>query len=339
MSRKDILRVPQPKPSPTEVSPARPARTKVLPMLNAEAPSPSSRLTHQVGSALAEGKARFERAEEIERRLAEGQRVVELDSDEIDPSFVQDRMEGDIGQLLVSIKEQGQQVPILVRPHPEHTGRYQVAFGHRRLRAIKELGLKAKAIVRELTDEQLVIAQGQENNERQDLTFIEKARFAARLRDKFPRDVIISSLSVDKADLSKMLAIIDSLPAGLIDAIGPAPGVGRPRWLELADLIDKSPTPQAVVDYATSTEVNNMPSGERFKAIVLHLKPARVTKGAATVLASPSGDRLAELKNSKSKLEITIDKKVSPAFAAFIIENVPKLYEEHLAKVQRKNGE
>jgi len=27
-------------------------------------------------------------------------------------------------------------VPILVRPHPDHAGRYQVVFGHRRLAAV-----------------------------------------------------------------------------------------------------------------------------------------------------------------------------------------------------------
>lgn len=247
-------------------------------MLNAEAPPAASRLTHQVGTALAEGKARFERAEEIERQLAKGLAVVELDADEIDPSFVQDRMDGDIDGLISSIEEQGQQVPILVRPHPDQNGRYQVAFGHRRLRAVKQLGFRAKAVVRELTDEQLVIAQGQENNERQDLTFIEKARFAARLREQFPRDIIIASLSVDKGDLSKMLAIVDALPAELIDAIGPAPGVGRPRWLELAELMEKAPALQDAVNYAQSEVVQHLGSEDRFKALVTHLKLAALRK-------------------------------------------------------------
>lgn len=338
MSRKDILRVPQPK-SSSEPSQTRPIRAKILPMLHAEAPPAASRLTHQVGTALAEGKARFERAEEIERQLAKGQAVVELDTGDIYPSFVQDRMEGDIDGLIASIQEQGQQVPILVRPHPDQSGRYQIAFGHRRLRAVKQLGFRVKAVVRELTDEQLVIAQGQENNERQDLTFIEKARFAARLREKFSRDVIIASLSVDKGDLSKMLAIVDSLPTELIDAVGPAPGVGRPRWLELAELVEKSPTPQDSVSYAMSDVVRHLGSEERFKAVVTHLKPRRPAKGAPAILAASSGVRLAEIKNGKSKLEITVDKKLSPEFAAFILERLPKLFEEHLADDQDKNGE
>ncbi len=338
MSRKDILRVPQLK-SSSEPSQARPIRAKVLPMLNAEAPPAASRLTHQVGTALAEGKARFERAEEIERQLAKGQAVVELDTSEIDPSFVQDRMEGNIDGLIASVREHGQQVPIMVRPHPDQNGRYQTVFGHRRLRAVTEIGLRVKAVVRELTDEELVVAQGQENNERQDLTFIEKARFAAQLRTRFSRDVIIASLSVDKGDLSKMLAIVDALPPELIDAVGPAPGVGRPRWLELAELMEKAPAPQDAVSYARSEVVQHLGSENRFKAVVTHLKPRRAAKGAPGILASPSGVRLAEIRNSKSKLEITVDKKLSPAFAAFILEKLPKLFEEHLADDQQNNGE
>ncbi len=189
MSRKDILRTP--KPTVAVAAPVeRPIKSRtILPLLGsppAEGATPaSSRLTSQVGGAFAEGKARFERAEQIEKRLAEGQTIVELDTDTIDPSFVQDRMPGDIDGLVKAIREQGQQIPILVRPHPEASGRYQVAFGHRRLRAVSELNRPVKAVVRELTDEQLVIAQGQENNERQDLTFIEKARFASRLTEQF----------------------------------------------------------------------------------------------------------------------------------------------------------
>ena len=281
---------------------------------------------------------RARRAEEIEKRLAEGQAVVELDAAEIDPSFARDRMPGDIDGLKASIKEQGQQVPILVRPHPETPGRYQVAFGHRRHRAVGELGLRVKAIVRDLTDEELVVAQGQENNERQDLTFIEKARFAATLRNRFPRDVIMSSLSVDKSTLSKMLILVDALPADLIEAIGPAPTVGRPSWQQLAVLVEKGSSPQNATQFAMSDAVQAVPSDDRFKLVVTHLKPRRTERGAPGVLSTPGGERLAQMKQNKLKMEITIDKKATPDFAAFIVEHLPALYEAH-REAKRKQGE
>ncbi|WP_085033003.1 plasmid partitioning protein RepB [Ensifer aridi] len=340
MSRKHILGVSADAPDvpPTE---NRTAKNRSMPLLGVvrKERDPSTKLTANIGNALREQNDRLGRAEEIERRLAEGQAVVELEASSIEPSFVQDRMQGDIAGLVASIREQGQQVPILVRPHPDQPGRYQVAFGHRRLRAVSDLGLPIKAVVRELTDEQLVVAQGQENNEREDLTFIEKARFAHRLNKQFSREIVIAAMSIDKSNLSKMLLLVDALPSELIDAIGAAPGVGRPSWQQLAELFEEAASPADALEFATSKEVQILPSADRFKAVLGHLKPRRIARGLPDVMSTPDGDRLAQVTQSKSKLEITIDRKATPDFAAFVLEHLPALYQEHRAKIQRKQGD
>lgn len=301
------------------------------PLLDAGKSKPMAAVTKSLGDL----NDRSRRANEIERKLAEGQTVIELETSLIEPSFVQDRMEGDIDGLKASIREQGQQVPILVRPHPDQPGRYQVAFGHRRLRALVDLGRTVKAIVRAMSDEQLVIAQGQENNEREDLSFIERARFAANLRDRFTREVIMSSMSIDKSTLSIMLQLVETLPPDLIEAIGPAPGVGRPSWQQLSDLVSKAEDAGAyAVSYARS--LGSLPSEERFKQTLADLKPHRVERGAPDVMSTSTGDRLAQVKSSKSKLEILIDKKATPEFAAFVLNELPALFEAHRAGTQRK---
>lgn len=340
MSRKQILGV------STEAtdSPSHEARTsknRPMPLLGVERKErdPSKKLTASIGNALREQNERLTRAEEIERRLAEGQAVIELDTEVVEPSFVQDRMKGEIDGLISSIKEQGQQVPILVRPHPDHSDRYQVAFGHRRLRAVSELGLPVKAVVRELTDEQLVVAQGQENNEREDLTFIEKARFAHKLNSQFSRDVVIAALSIDRSNLSKMILLIDALPPDIVDAIGPASGIGRPSWQQFAELFQKTSSPKDAADYAASKEVQSLPSPDRFKAVMAKLKPARTARGLPEVLATPNGDRLAQVSKSKSKLEIIIDRKATPDFAAFVLEQLPILFQEYRAEAKTKHGD
>ncbi|MEF0943016.1 MULTISPECIES: plasmid partitioning protein RepB [Rhizobium] len=341
MSRKHLLGVSTDAPDTTSVADNRAAKTRSMPLLGVarKERDPATKLTANIGNALREQNDRLGRAEEIERRLAEGQAVVELDPSSIEPSFVQDRMQGDIDGLLVSIREQGQQVPILVRPHPEGGGRYQVAFGHRRLRAVSELGLPVKAVVRDLTDEQLVVAQGQENNEREDLTFIEKARFAHQLNKQFSREIVIAAMSIDKSNLSKMLLLVDALPSELIDAIGAAPGVGRPSWQQLAELVEKAGSPADAVKFASSAEAQTLPSADRFKAVIGHLKPRRIARGLPEVMSTPDGNRLAQVTQSKSKLEITIDRKATPEFAAFVLEHLPALYQEHRAKHQQKQGE
>ena len=340
MSRKQILGVSTDAPE-TSSPDNRAAKNRSLPLLGVarKERDPATKLTANIGNALREQNDRLSRAEEIERRLAEGQAVIELDASSIEPSFVQDRMPGDIDGLLASIREQGQQVPILVRPHPAHPARYQVAFGHRRLRAVAELGMPVRAVVRELTDEQLVVAQGQENNEREDLTFIEKARFAHHLNRQFSREIVIAAMSIDKSNLSKMLLLVDTLPSELIEAIGPAPGVGRPSWQQLAELIEKKSFPADVSKYAMSEGVQSLPSAERFKAVIASLKPSRVARGLPEVLATPDGTRIAQVTRSKTKLEITIDRKATPDFATFVLEQVPALYQAFHAENQRKQGE
>ena len=340
MSRKHILGVSTDAPD-TPSADNRSGKNRSMPLLGVARKDrdPATKLTANIGNALREQNDRLSRAEEIERRLAEGQAVIELDASTIEPSFVQDRMPGDIDGLVASIREQGQQVPILVRPHPDQPARYQVAFGHRRLRAVSELGLPVRAVVRDLTDEQLVVAQGQENNEREDLTFIEKARFAHRLNKQFSREIVIAAMSIDKSNLSKMLLLFDALPSELIDAIGAAPGVGRPSWQQLAELIEKTASPAAVLKYAMSEEVQALPSANRFKAVTANLKPGRVARGLPAVMSTPDGTRIAQVTQSKAKLEITIDRKAAPDFATFVLEQVPALYQAYHAEIQRKQGE
>ncbi len=126
--------------------------------------------------------------------------------------------------------------------NPRNDSRYQVAYGHRRLAALKAIGRPVKAIVRDLSDEDLIVAQGKENLERKDLSFIERALFAARLEAHgIERQALMAALSVHKGNLSTMIAVANSLPEDLIQAIGPAPKVGRPRWEQLSQLLQETP--------------------------------------------------------------------------------------------------
>src|SRR5580700_4793454 len=102
------------------------------------------------------------------------QSVVDIEPDVIEASFIADRLDNSDEHhraLVESMREHGQQVPVLVRPHPTQEGRYQIAYGRRRLLAARELGRKIRAVVKPLSDEQLVVAQGQENSARKDLSF------------------------------------------------------------------------------------------------------------------------------------------------------------------------
>lgn len=165
--------------------------------------------------------------------------VLEIDPHLIDAGGLKDRLEHDPvadAELARSIGEYGQQVPVLVRPSPGRDGRWQVVYGRRRVLALRNLGQPVKALVRDLDDRELVLAQGQENTARRDLSFIEKTNFARQMAEAgYDRKVICDALSIDKTVISRMLSVAERIPVEVIEAVGSAPGVGRDRWLAVAD--------------------------------------------------------------------------------------------------------
>src|SRR5690606_35044867 len=134
----------------------------------------------------------------------------EFDPNLFSPSIVSDRIpsanDARFHELRAAIQENGQQIPIIARQDPAEEGRYQIAAGHRRWRVAQELGLGLKAIIRKLSDQEMVILQGQENGPREDLSFIERARFAMHMESRgFDRGTLSAALSVDKPEVSRLL--------------------------------------------------------------------------------------------------------------------------------------
>ena len=167
--------------------------------------------------------------------------VREIDPALIDDGGPKDRLaisDADVADLVQSIRTHGQQVPIMVRPLGESPGRYRIVYGRRRLRALRLAGIPAKALIRTLTDEQAILAQGQENSLRLDPSFIEKALFVTDLTNGgYDQLVVLDALAIDKPMLSRMTKVARTLPLGAIQFIGPAHGIGRRRWEELADQV------------------------------------------------------------------------------------------------------
>ncbi|MDR3489812.1 MAG: plasmid partitioning protein RepB [Bradyrhizobium sp.] len=258
------------------------------------------------------------------------QSVVDLQPDLIEASFITDRLQGtdaDHEILMASIKEHGQQVPILVRPHPERDGRFQIAYGRRRLRAIKELGKTVRAVVKPLTDQQLVVAQGQENSARTDLSFIEKALFAAKLEQGgFDRETIMAALSIDKTTLSRLVSSASKIPQDIIEAVGPAPKTGRDRWIELAARLAD---PAAIAKAQAMVKAESFAakeSDERFVSIFNAAAPQRAAAPRPTVWKAEDGTSVVQIKEDADSLKLSIDKKTAGTFGAYLVENLPEIY-------------
>lgn len=105
------------------------------------------------------------------------------------PSRVQPRQDFDeeaIDSLAASIKEQGLLQPILVRPHPEQPGEFEIVAGERRWRAAQRAKLHSVPIlVRELSDGEALELAIVENVQRQDLNPVEEALAYRQLIEEF----------------------------------------------------------------------------------------------------------------------------------------------------------
>lgn len=271
-----------------------------------------------------------EAARSAETRLTSGSAVVDLEPELVEGSFVTDRMADSSDPshvaLIESIRAHGQQVPILVRPHPEQPGRYQAAYGHRRLRAAAELGCPVRAVVKQLGDDELVVAQGQENSARKDLSYIERAIFAATLENKrFARSTIMAALSVDKTELSRLLSISRSIPRDLIQAIGPA-GAGRRRWLDIAERLKGIGSKEGLSRLLQDATFRNATPNERIVRVLNALSLPKPTVARENVLDRENGRQIVQVKHSGRRLALVVEDSIEPDFATYIVDQLPKLY-------------
>lgn len=269
-------------------------------------------------------------------KLLEGETVIELDPDSLDASFVRDRLDDDgeeFNDLLEAIRERGQDSPVLVRPHPSKPGRYMVVFGHRRVKVAKMLGRKIRAVVKDLKDRDHVIAQGQENSARANLSFIEKAQFAGRLAGlQYDNDnsVVMTALAIDRATLSKMLSVA-GIPAAVLTAIGAAKSVGRDRWYELKLLLEKPANLERALALVEEEGFGAASSDERFNLLVGRLKSAaKKAKPMAAERKWAAQDRSvsAEMKASGKNFLLSLKGKQAEVlgFGEFLSESLPELY-------------
>jgi ParB family chromosome partitioning protein len=291
-----------------------------------------------------------EMAENAKKMIA-GEAIVDLDVDVLDQSFVTDRIEGedeDFALLREAIREHGQSTPILVRPHPQIPGRYMIVFGHRRARVAKELGIPVRSVIKNLEDIAHIIAQGQENTARANLSFIEKALFAKKLLDMGQsKDTIKSALTIDDTLMSRMLSVAETVPAAVIEAIGAARTVGRDRWEELKKQVKRPANADLVLEIVSAEDFQAKDAADRFNYLLAQLKAARKSpRKAARKETEPASwvpeDKavVASFRSTGNNFSLSLKSKNASEFGRFISSNLDSLYRAfNEAKFSNETGD
>ncbi|MGG7517808.1 plasmid partitioning protein RepB [Allorhizobium undicola] len=305
-------------------------------------PQPSSRTASgaikAMGLSLSSITREAEEARALRQALEDGERVIALPTDKIDASFISDRLsdqerdDPDFLALMESIRSAGQQVPILVRRHPSEEGRYQVAYGHRRLNAARRLGIAVKALIRPLTDDELVLAQGKENAERRNLTFIERALFGKALSDRgFDRKVIGEALGVQKSELSRLIQVAESVPERFARAVGPAPKAGRERWMALGQLLAHEKGQERAAEVVSSERFRSAMTDERFQMLFDRLSERRAaSREEPQDLRDPGGRVFARVAQQGRRIKLEFLADADPAFVEHFAERMAAAYAEFL---------
>lgn len=315
-------------------------------------PSPIEQEKRRVGSAAVKSMDRaFVSIEDENRRLHDqllsAESIIELDPDRVVPSFVNDRLdiEGDesFQAFVEGIREAGQKLPILVRPLAGKPGHYQAAYGHRRLRACQILKRPVKAIVRDLSDEELVVSQGIENSERLNLSFIEQALFALTLRErKYSREVISDALGRKEGQRLAYISILTNtaalIPEELIRAIGPASSVGRPKWEKLGALINNrslsTQQRKILADVTASSAWSESGSDQRF-TLIMDAFDQSAKRKPDLVEVTLDGGVIIAAKRTDNSTRISIPDNRLPGLSDWLLQRLPELFEEFQQSKER----
>ena len=127
----------------------------------------------------------------------------------------------ELQELAESIKRNGILQPLLLRPHPDQSGSYQIVAGERRWRAAQIAQVhEAPAIVQDLSDQDVLEIAIIENVQRSDLNPMEEASGYAQLIEKFSytQSQLAEAMGKSRPHIANMLRLM-SLPEPVKDMV------------------------------------------------------------------------------------------------------------------------
>jgi ParB family chromosome partitioning protein len=129
--------------------------------------------------------------------------------------------------------------------------------------------------------------------------------------------------------MTRYLQVAEAVPHRIARAIGPAPKIGRPRWMAIAELLTSE---------AGMVKADDEITAERFRAVVgsdarFNMLFARLQRkssakvGAAREIRDGKGRALATVSVAKGKTRVEFVDKIPDGFEDFLGQELPKLLE------------
>lgn len=129
----------------------------------------------------------------------------------------------ELEELAASIRENGLLQPLVVRPVPDVEDRFELVVGERRFRALTKLGwTDVPVLIRDATDETLLVLALVENLQREQLNALEEAEGYVALSDRFDlsQAAIARAVGKDRSTVANMMRLLKLPPSirGLLEA-------------------------------------------------------------------------------------------------------------------------
>ena len=124
--------------------------------------------------------------------------------------------DAELDELAASIKENGLLQPLVVRPAPEGGERFELVVGERRFRAVSRLGWEDVAVVvRDASDETLLVLALVENLQREALNPLEEAEGYHTLGERFSltQADIARAVGKDRSTVANFLRLLKLPPS------------------------------------------------------------------------------------------------------------------------------
>jgi ParB family chromosome partitioning protein len=168
---------------------------------------------------------------------------IDLPIELIDPSPFQIRRTfGNIAELAEAMRVHGFTSRLWVREHPTASGRYQLIFGERRLRAAREARIAVLPCeVTQFNDRELVEIGLMENLQREDLDPVEEATGLQRFMDEFGYSYreLAERIGKDKGYVENRLRLL-RMPEDIQQMV-----IARPETMSAAREVVRLPTAEA----------------------------------------------------------------------------------------------